>query len=309
MPALDYGRLAQLSFQRLELFCCVASLGSVTRAAEKLGIAQPAVTAHLRGLEQKLGVRLVFRDGRNLGLTEAGLRFHRWCEETLTRCSELSRELSGLAGGTTGSAVIAASMTAGSYLLADMLARYQKEFPKTSVIAQIGNTRMATEAVRTGACDFGVLLLDREQDLEGLEFELLRDERLLMVGAPDDDRAGDTATPGDVAQLPFIASPRSILRRSLEDEMLYSCGVLTRNIIMELGHPEAIKRVVRRKAGFAFSEESAVHDEIARGELRMVATPEIDLRLPLYMAYRRGKSLSEMQVRLMDFLRQTVKSM
>jgi DNA-binding transcriptional LysR family regulator len=307
---VNFGRLApQLSFQKLELFCHVASLRSVTRAAERLGVAQPAVTAHLRDLEEKLGVRLVYRDGRNLGLTEAGLRFHRWCEETLTRCAELARELSGLSGGTRGSAIIAASMSAGSYLLADMLVKYQKQFPSTSVIAQISNTPTATEAVRTGACDFGVLLLDREQGLEGLEFELLRDERLLMVGAPEDDRVGAMAAPSEVAQLPFIASPPFILRRNLEDEMLYSCGVLTRNIVMELGHPEAIKRVVRQKTGFAFIEESAVREELGRGELRAVQTPEIDMRMPLYMAHRRGKSPSEMQIGLMEFLRQAFKSM
>lgn len=306
---INHPRLApQLSFQKLELFCCVATLRSVTRAAERLGVAQPAVTAHLRSLEDKLGVRLVYRDGRNLGLTEAGIRFHRWCEETLARCGELSRELSGLSGGTTGSAVIAASMSAGSYLLADMLAEYQRQFPNTSVVTQISNTPKATEAVRTGGCDFAVLLLDREQDLDGLEFELLWDEPLLMIGAPQDDRAGDTVTPAQIAKLPFIASPPFILRRNIEDEMLYSCGVLTRNIVMELGHPEAIKRVVRRGIGFAFVEESAVRDEIARGELRAIRTPGIAMGLPLYMAYRRGKSPSEMQIRLMEFLRQAFKS-
>lgn len=305
----DYGRIApQLSFQKLELFRCVAGLRSVTRAAEKLGLAQPAVTAHLRNLEEKLGVRLVYKDGRNLGLTDAGVRFHRWCDETLTRCAELSRELKGLSGGTSGSAVIAASMTVGSYLLADVLAKYQKQFPGTSVITKISNTPMATEAVRTGACDFGVLLLDREQSLEGLEFERLLDERLLMVGAPADARIGDMATPAEVAQLPFIASPPFILRRNLEDEMLYSCGVLTRNVVMELGHPEAIKRVVRQGIGFSFVEESAVHDEIEQGVLRAIRTPEIDMTMPLYIAHRRCKSPSEMQVRLMEFLKKAFAS-
>jgi hypothetical protein len=64
----------------------------------------------------------------------------------------------------------------------------------------------------------------------------------------------------------LITAPRSILRRTLEDEMLYSRGVLARNVVMDLGHPEAIKRVERQGTGFTFIDESAVQDEIGRGE-------------------------------------------
>lgn len=293
----------QLTFQKLDLFCRVATLRSVTKAAERLGIAQPAVTAHLRSLEEKLSVRLVYRDGRNLALTEAGQRFHRWCEEVLTRCSELSRELSGLNDGNSGTAQIAASMTAGTYALADMIARYKREQPHISITTQIGNTMVATEAVRTGACDFAVLLLDTQQDIDGLDVEVLWEERLHMIAAPDDDRIGNFATPAHISQLPFVTSPNHLLRRTLEDEMLYSYGVVNRNIVLEMGHPEAIKRVVQEKCGFAFVEETAIREQILNGTLRIVNTPKIELTIPIYMAWRRGKSFSEMQIRLMNFMR------
>jgi DNA-binding transcriptional LysR family regulator len=292
-----------LTFQKLDLFCRVSTLRSVTKAAESLGIAQPAVTAHLRSLEEKLSVRLVYRDGRNLALTEAGQRFHRWCEETLTRCSELSRELSGLNDGSSGTAQIAASMTAGTYALTDMIARYKQEYPHVSIRVQIGNTMIATEAARTGACDFAVLLLDTQQDIDGLEVEVLWEEHIHMIAAADDDRVGNTATPAQVAQMPFVTSPSSQLRRTLEDEMLYSCGVVNRNVVLELGHPEAIKRVVRQKCGFSFVEETAIREELMNGTLRIVTTPKIELKMPIYLVWRRGKSLSEMQIRLMNFMR------
>lgn len=299
----------QLTFQKLDLFCRVATLRSVTKAAESLGIAQPAVTAHLRGLEEKLSVRLVYRDGRNLALTEAGQRFHRWCEETLARCSELSRELSGLNDGSSGTAQIAASMTAGTYALTDMIARYKQKHPHVSIRVQIGNTMIATEAARIGACDFAVLLLDTQQDIDGLEVEILWEEHIHMIAAVDDDRVGSSATPAHVAQLPFVTSPSSQLRRTLEDEMLYSCGVVNRNVVLELGHPEAIKRVVQQKCGFAFVEETAIRQEVTNGTLRIVNTPKIELTMPIYMVWRRGKSLSEMQIRLMSFMRQSAQDL
>jgi DNA-binding transcriptional ArsR family regulator len=62
-------KTSQITLQKLEVFHLVVRLGSVTRAAERLGIAQPAVTSHLRSLEDKVGATLLRRDGRNLVLT------------------------------------------------------------------------------------------------------------------------------------------------------------------------------------------------------------------------------------------------
>ena len=67
-----------LTFQKLEVFCTVVEFGSVTGAADKLCVTQPVVTAHLRSMEAKLGCVLVKRVGRNIALTEAGQRVHRW---------------------------------------------------------------------------------------------------------------------------------------------------------------------------------------------------------------------------------------
>ena len=293
----------QLTLQKLDVFCCVADYASVTKAAEQLGLAQPAVTAHLRDIEDKVGVRLVEKVGRNIALTEAGRRFLAWASEMLTRSFEMQRELSGLAGGTSGDAVIASSMTFGTYVLTDLVTAFHGRFPDTRITTKIANTRQSTEAVRTGACDFAVLLLDPKQDLDGLVLSALWYERLLLVTRRDDASIGDTASEEALRVLPFVAAPEGLVRRDLEDEALFTQGIVHRRIVMQLGHPEAIKRAVRSGAGLTFIEETAVRDEIERGDLRVVATPGIEIRLPLFLAYRRGKSLSVMQRDLIRFLR------
>lgn len=55
--------ISQVSIHKLEVFCIVAELGSVSRAADRLGIAQPVVSAHLKALAQKLGTLLTIRQG------------------------------------------------------------------------------------------------------------------------------------------------------------------------------------------------------------------------------------------------------
>lgn len=295
--------IPQLTIQKLEIFAKVVELGGVTRAAEFLGVAQPAVSAHLRDLERKLGVRLVQRTGRTLTLSEAGVRFHRWAEEILTRTSEMSRELSTLSDEATGVAVIGASMTAGTYALTELLSVYVGRHPNVSVETQIANTKVATEAARTGACDFSVLLLDPKQDLTGLVMEPLWEERLLLIAARDDKRIENRATLAQLSAVPFVGPPRNLVRRELEDQALYAQGMVNRNVVLELGHPEAIKRAVMAGAGVAFIEESAVLGDLERGDLRVVEAPEIHMVAPVFLAYRRGKCMTDMQANLMQFIR------
>ena len=130
-------------------------------------------------------------------------------------------------------------------------------------------------------------------------------DRVLVVAA-DSTLVGDSADPQTIAKLPFISSPRQQVRRELEEDALYAHGIRHREVVLEFGHPEAMKQAVRHHAGIAFVLESCVRDELARGLLRQVATPGLDLPVPVFLIHKRGKSFSRFQSRLMDFVRGAV---
>src|SRR3954463_4322297 len=75
----------RVSLRRLEVFCLVVEEGGVTRAAEHLFVAQPAVSSQIRALEEWVGTKLFTRTGGRLVLTEAGHRVYQWAKETLAR--------------------------------------------------------------------------------------------------------------------------------------------------------------------------------------------------------------------------------
>ena len=105
---------SELTLHKLEVFRVTAELENVSRAAERLGLAQPVVTAHIRSLERKLGVQLTARHGRRIKITEQGARVLVWATDVLTRTHELHRELSDSIAGRKGSVVVATSMSVGS---------------------------------------------------------------------------------------------------------------------------------------------------------------------------------------------------
>ena len=147
----------RITLQKLEVFCLVVELGGVSRAAEHLFVTQPVVTAHVRSLEQRLGTRLFRREGRQMHLTEAGRAAHEWAVELLTHTREFSRRLDGLADGTRGTVVVAASMSVGSYLMPPVVSRFHEERPLVELELNVSDSRQALQEAELGRCDFAVV--------------------------------------------------------------------------------------------------------------------------------------------------------
>jgi DNA-binding transcriptional LysR family regulator len=288
-----------ITLQKLEVFCLVAEMRSVTRAADRLGIAQPAVTAHLRSLEEKLALPLVRRNGRNIELTDEGEQVFNWARGLVARCNDFARELSGWRDGSSGTVTIAASMAFGSYRLADIVIEFQATRPNARIISHISNPRFGAEAVRAGACDFAVLILDPHQSTEELVTDVLWHEPLILVARRDSKHLPHVFDLSWVRQVPFVTPPKGLVTRDIEDELLRQRRVTQRNVVLEFGHPEPIKRAIRADAGVGFLLASTVEDELESGQLVKIVVPGLDgFSIPISLVYRSDKNLSPLQLAL-----------
>ena len=114
---------------QLKIFVTIAEFGSVTRAAEILGITQSAASAALAVLENSNDVKLFNRVGRSIELSEIGRRFLPEAQSVVLASQNASRNLRALGGRTTGKVIIAASQTIANYWLPSKLAKFQAQFP------------------------------------------------------------------------------------------------------------------------------------------------------------------------------------
>jgi DNA-binding transcriptional LysR family regulator len=289
---------SHLTLQKLEVFCVVADLLSVTRAAQHLYITQPVVTAHIRSLEDKLGARLIRREGRGIALTVEGLRVLKWARDVVTRTRELERELGGSISNAPGQAVVSSSMSVGTYLLPGMICDFQLSHPDGKVELSISNPLIALESLRAGACDFAVTIVSPDQNLDGFAVYPLWTEPLLLVSSPTSRLVGNEAQREQISHLPFISTTSSPVMQQLEDGQLRANGIGSRRVVMALGHPEAQMEAVRRDVGVCFFLESSARADLARGALRVVKTPGFELRIALYMVHRKDKEFSQYQLEL-----------
>jgi DNA-binding transcriptional LysR family regulator len=200
----------QLSLRRLEIFRLVVEEHSVTRAASRLMIAQPAVSSQLRLLEDWLGAKVFVRRGNRLLLTEAGERADAWAKSTLASAAELRRDVEGLESGRRGTVVAAASMGVGSYLMPGVLTRFRDAYPDADITLNVAQPQEAMRQVTTGDADFAVTTWDAEGSWANIRTFDLRSEPLVIVVRADLQPDDGTLTLDDALQLPFVGAPRAV---------------------------------------------------------------------------------------------------
>lgn len=293
---------SQLTLHKLDVLCAVGDQLSITQAATRLNLSQPVVTAHIRALEEKLGVRILARQGRNIVLTQEGQRAYEWAKAVTTQTRELEREFSG-SGKIGGRVALAASLTVGSYVMPKVLADLHAENPDLELSLKVVPPRECVEAIEAGECDAAVTLLDPRQNMDNLNVERLWDEPLLLVAGEDFSRCSDQIILDDLEEMPFVAAEQGTWRRDLEEASLRPHEIVRRNVQMEIGHAEGMKEAVINNIGVAFLFAASVRREMAWGLIRTISVPGLALSAPVYMIAKRGKLFSGPQMEVLRFLK------
>lgn len=294
--------ISQISIHKLEVLCMVVELNSFSRAAQKLNITQPVVSAHIKALTDKFDVPLIVRNGRRIVLTEDGERVYRWARDLVSRTREIEREMADSHKGVVGRASVGASMTIGSYVLPPLVSAFQRDHPMGEISVQAYNPMAATDAIHSGECDYSFTILDPRHTIDGLDIEHIADDELLLVTSDRIAPLDVPLTPEVIAELPFVSAQVGMPRHEIEEALLERYGIRRKHIVLEFGHAESLKQAVRAGAGYSFVFRSSLHDELRTGALREVETPGMRLTVPLYVVRRPGKKLSSFQQELLEFL-------
>ncbi len=283
---------AQLSFRRLEVFRLVVEERSVTRAAEVLMIAQPAVSAQIRALESWVGARLFVRQGNRLVLTEAGERTAAWAKEVLAGAAQIRREVGDLSSGQTGRVIIASSMAVGTYLIPPAVARLSQERPQADITVAVGRPDEVVHGVDTGEFDFAVLNWDERDIPDSMTLELLVQARLGIFATARLVAAGTSMTVAAAMQLPFIGAPSDVVYQRNLVEQLRAADAPEPHFTLRLGHSEAMIRAASANDWAIFAPVYALADD---PRLHEIDVPDLHLTERIVLLQRRDRLPSTLQ--------------
>jgi len=293
----------RISLRKLEILAAVVHMGGITRAGDNLYLTQPVVSAHIRSLEERLGVKLFYRQGREMHLTEAGILVHQWACELLRKTHELERDLTGLSEGSKGNIALGASMTIGSYRLPGELVAFRQTYPDVRVSLRIATTEEVIEETRASELDFAIVATEPDLEVPGMDIEQIGSDRIVLVTAAGAEPRDPVISVDHVAGLAFIETPEGIFRRSIVDRKFRAAGVSRRNVVLELGHAEAIKRAAIQGLGVAMLFRTAIGDELASGVLREVEVEGMDIVVPISVVSRTDAVWSGPQRALLEAIR------
>ena len=279
---------------RLRLLVEIDRKGSVSAAAQAIGIGQPTASAHLRLLEASAGQRLVERNGRGSRLTEAGNVLARHASQALATLSAAEEELNALAGLESGTIHLGASTTPGVYLLPDTLGCFRRDHPNVRVEVEIASTGEILARLLAGRVQLA--LVGEAKVDERIALEPFLSDEIVGVARPGAlaVRAGKVA-PDALADQTLLVREAGSSTRRLADRALAEAGVRPQQV-WELDSSEAIKRAAREGLGVAFLSRYAVAEEVERGDLesfRIAGRPRIERRLHIARLSRRPLAPSE----------------
>ncbi|MCA1595288.1 MAG: LysR family transcriptional regulator [Chloroflexi bacterium] len=264
---------------QLRSFLQVAESGSFTRAAEALFVTQPAVTQHVRALEQELGVRLFDRTGRGVRLTAAGTALQYHARRSLTNLEEGRQVIADLQSGAAGRLVIGAGVTTSIFHLPGWLRRFREMFPGIDVVVRTGRSREVASMILERIVDVG-LVTSLSQHAEIHAVPLFEEQIVLVIAAGETLLEGRNDGETDpnalslpvehLASVPLILFPPGTGFREYLDRSLAEARV-SPTVKMESDSLEAIKSFVAVGLGASFLPAAAVAAEIDSGVLRPVA--------------------------------------
>jgi len=265
-----------MDLKQLEYFVHVAELGSFTKAAALLSVAQPALSRQVRSLEVELEQTLLYRNGRGVSPTEAGKRLLAHGRGILQQVDRARAEIEDVKGAPVGHVVVGVPPSVGKMLTVPLVAAFQARLPRATLGIVEGLTTYVTEWLLMGRVD--VAMLYNPMPSPAIEILPLLEEPLFLIG-PEARGATKAPRPVPMRELPgfplIIPSRPHAIRMQVET-LLANLG-LKANVALEIDGVPAILDLVHQGYGYAVLPINAVRGDNLRRSF--LARPIVEPRL------------------------------
>jgi len=294
-----------MNLKQLEYFVHVAELGSFSKAAVVLDIAQPALSRQVRGLETELHQQLFLRNGRGVALTDAGKRLFDHSVAVLQLMAHAREDLGASRDEPVGRVTIGLPPSIGRQLTLPLIDRFKKQLPAARLAIVEGLSTHIVEWVTTGRIDIGLVYNPEAQ--AGLEITPLLQEPLGLVSRAAKGKKKPAALPLPMKELPrypLIVPERVHAMRRLLETQAALAGIKL-DIAWEVSSVPSIIDLVCAGYGHAVLTASGVAASARAGELvvrRLTDPAPVSVLCLAVSAHKRPTPLALQAMRLLTEL-------
>lgn len=289
-----------MKLKRLEYFCQLAVTGNYTRAANAIGIAQPALTISIQKLEQETGLKLINRAEKNALLTAEGEVLYKLATQLLSKAKQVQLELEELKELERGSIRFGVSAMMGSYYFPKVLTEFKQKYPKIKLHLVDQGTAALEKMLVNGELDIALVRGDLENPQ--LRYAKLINEEVIAGMAKTNPLAKQKALSlAEFCQQPLVLFHEGYFLREVVSQHAKKHH-LELDICMETNLIELQKSLVRNEVGI-----TTCLSRILQDEAKMVSVafePKIEFKLSL--AWKKNHYLSKASKAFMDYLSTTL---
>ena len=267
-----------MNLQQLITFSTVVSEGSMTAAAEKLFLTQPAVSQQIRNLEEELGVGLLDRGARHARPTVQGQLLYDYARRIIQLTQQAQAAIQTMAERVQGHLRIGTLNSLGLQLVAPSVATLLKHHNRVSIELMYEDANEVLKAAGEGRLDVAILpeISATQVQSLGLQGHPLHKDEMWLVASGKDPSLPDEIRADQLDQRPFIKLAEKYegfdqaFRTSME-----SAGT-SLNVVFESNNVGTLKRVIESGLGWGFLPAHAIRKQVRMGCLTQI--PVMDLK-------------------------------
>jgi len=297
MSAVDY-RYKQNRFQQLRGFCYAAATGSISKAAKRMSLSQPAVSQQIQSLENEMAVALFVRHGSRIKLTHDGELLYEMAMPLVEQMETLDKQFhQRRLEVDEGSIDVAAGWSTILYVLPKHVETFRRAYPKIEVRLHNVTGLEGLERVRAGLVDFAVGPLMQVPD--DIEFHPIVSYEPVVITCLDHPLVNQKKLSlKEISRYPLILPPRNLSTWGMVDTTFKRHG-LSYQVAMEVGGWEIIKKYVELGLGISIISSIGI---TGVEKIHVIPAGEFFPQRTYGVVLRRGKILTPQAKRFFTLL-------
>jgi DNA-binding transcriptional LysR family regulator len=285
-----------MNLQQLITFSTVISQGSMTAAAEKLYLTQPAVSQQIRNLEEEMGVPLLDRGSRHAKPTVQGQLLYDYAKRIIALTQQAQVAVQTMGEGVSGNLRIGTLNSLGLQLISPAISQFLKHNSKISVSLVYQDASEVFKSLNKGELDVAILPdvhTEYGKEVQGVEARpLLRDEMWLVASGRD------TSIPDEVSVADLITRPYMRLTERYEGfERLFRAAQEAAKVnlkpMFETNNVGTLKRVIESGLGWGFLPSHSIRKQVRMGRLTTIDIPEVRYSVNVQYYARKSESTDQ----------------
>lgn len=288
-----------MDLSQFRTFLAVAREGSVTKASESLFLSQPAISAHLKSMEEELGLGLFERTSRGMVLTTDGRRLLPKAEQILAAHQELLDEAGRGKGALTGRLRLGAGSNSDNTAIGKFVTRFTENRPGVEVTLRHGTSKEILAGIRSGVLDAGFYNEPAEPAADLSTREVSRFE-IMVASAPGLFPPGQAPDWTALEQRTWIYPASSACCGCTAENLFGAYGIRPARIV-DVDRQDVCKALISSGVGIGLLHADTAHEAVRRGEVEILHRADTVVRvLFTHLASRRNDPVLEAATAILD---------